>query len=48
MYYDGDMNKVRAEIAKNVLLADGMSFNEYQVHVKRFNAFKERMQIEKK
>jgi hypothetical protein len=26
LFYDGDLNKVRAEIAKNVLLAKNMSF----------------------
>jgi hypothetical protein len=26
MFYDGDLNKVRAEIAKNVILAKNMSY----------------------
>lgn len=27
LFYDGDLNKVRAEIAKNVLLAKNMDFS---------------------
>ena len=30
LFYDGDLNKVRAEIAKNVILAKNMSFKEYK------------------
>lgn len=27
LFYDGDLNKVRAEIAKNVLIGNGLSFD---------------------
>jgi hypothetical protein len=41
LFYDGDLNKVRAEIAKNVILAKNMSFQEYQIYRERFQNFKE-------
>ena len=40
LFYDGDLKKVRAEIAKNVLIAKNMSFQEYQGYRKKFDAFK--------
>ena len=43
MYYDGDLNKVRAEIAKNVLIGGGMNFEEYNSYAKKFRAFKNLM-----
>ena len=39
-FYDGDLNKVRAEVAKNVMIANGLGFNEYQVYAKSINEFK--------
>lgn len=30
LFYDGDIGKVRAEIAKNVLMAGGLNFKEYK------------------
>lgn len=44
MYYDGDLNKVRAEIAKNVLIGGGMNFEEYNSYAKKFRAFKNLME----
>lgn len=46
-FYDGDLNKVRAELAKNVLLAGGMNFQEYQKHAKQVNSFKEYLKRQK-
>jgi hypothetical protein len=41
LFYDGDLNKVRAEIAKNVILGKGMDFDTYKRYALRFDAFKE-------
>lgn len=40
LFYDGDLNKVRAEIAKNVILAKNMDFKEYQAYRLKFQRFK--------
>ena len=32
LFYDGDLNKVRAEIGKNIILAKNMSYKEYKVY----------------
>ena len=48
MFYDGDLNKVRAQIAKNVLFGEGLSFQEYQIYAKRLAAFKNLMQQRRK
>lgn len=45
LFYDGDLNKVRAEIAKNVLIGNGLDFKEYQKFTKKFNAFKNYMKL---
>lgn len=36
LFYDRDLNKVRAEIAKNVILAKNMSFKEYKEYKIQF------------
>ena len=48
LFYDGDLNKVRAEIAKNVLMGNGLSFLEYNFYAKRFKAFKNFMEERRK
>lgn len=48
IFYDGDLNKVRAEIAKNVLIGNGLTFEEYQNYSKKFSAFKKYMELRKK
>ena len=48
MFYDGDLNKVRAEIAKNVLMAQGMDFAQYSLYAKKFQAFKNLMEDRRK
>ena len=40
VFYDGDLNKVKAEIAKNVILAKNMNFDQYKQYTVKFEAFK--------
>ena len=40
-FYDGDLNRVRAELAKNVLIGGGMSFDEYKKYTRQMQVFKE-------
>lgn len=47
-FYDGDLNKVRAEVAKNVLLAGGMGFEEYRRYAKQVGEFKEFLKRQRK
>ena len=48
LFYDGDLKKVRAEIAKNVLLVKGMSFQEYKQYATKFRAFKKYLEDERR
>ena len=48
LFYDGDLNKVKAEVAKNVLISNNLTFSQYQVYVKSMQAFKKYMQARDK
>ena len=48
LFYDGDLNKVKAEIAKNVLISNNMNFHQYQAYVKSMQAFKKYMKEREK